>query len=74
MLLSKIVTKSCLCIYSLSGNVASDTTLLAKFENHHESHDCFERSRMGPTFTIVHYAGKVTYEIKVCINDVDKAD
>ncbi|XP_046849566.1 unconventional myosin-IXa-like isoform X3 [Xenia sp. Carnegie-2017] len=48
----------------LSGNVASDTTLLAKFENHHESHDCFERSRMGPTFTIVHYAGKVTYEIK----------
>ena len=54
--------------------MASDTTLLAKFENHHESHDCFERSRMGPTFTIVHYAGKVTYEIKVCINDVDKAD
>ncbi|CAB3980876.1 unconventional myosin-IXa-like [Paramuricea clavata] len=48
----------------LSGNVASDTTLLAKFQKHHASHSCFETSLIEPTFTITHYAGKVTYEIK----------
>jgi hypothetical protein len=53
---------------SLSGNVASDTTLLAKFQKHHASHSCFETSLIEPTFTITHYAGKVTYEIKVLSN------
>ena len=50
---------------SLSGNVASDTTLLAKFQRHHASHSCFDTSLIEPTFTITHYAGKVIYDIKV---------
>ena len=51
--------------YSFPG--ATNETLLAKFHAQHQSNSYYEAPQMRENaFSIVHYAGKVKYCIKVC--------
>ena len=54
------------CFFSLT--IGTDESLLDKFNQHHASSTCYE---MPPTresvFSILHYAGRVKYQIEVSI-------
>lgn len=52
--------------YSLT--MGTDESLQDKFNKHHANNPCYEMPpTKEPVFSIVHYAGKVKYKIKVTV-------
>ena len=48
--------------------MGTDESLLEKFNKHHSNNSCYEMPpTREPVFSIVHYAGKVKYKIKVSL-------
>jgi len=55
-----------ICDFNISLTIGTDESLLDKFNKHHANNTCYEMPpTREPVFSILHYAGKVKYQIEV---------